>query len=61
VKKKEGIRLIGQDRYRNLEIVLTKLKLPEGAVSQTLIECGGQYAATSTLESIEKILPSDEE
>ena len=40
-----------------MEIVLTKLKIPKGQI----IECSGKYISPITLESITKILPSDEE
>ena len=28
--KKEAIKLLGADRWRNVEIILTKLKIPKG-------------------------------
>lgn len=58
VKKKEPIKLLGSDRWRNMEIVLTKLKLPDGVIAQALTECSGKYANFNVLESIVKLLPT---
>jgi hypothetical protein len=39
VEKKEVVKLIGAERWRNIEIVLTKLKIPKGELAKNLIEC----------------------
>lgn len=59
--KKEAIKFLNSDRWRNVEIVLTKLKIPRGKMSEALRECSGKYATSSVLESVSKILPSEEE
>ncbi len=60
-KKKEIVKLVGSDRWRNMEIVLTKLKLPDGAMIEALTTCSGKYALPNVLESIKSILPTEEE
>ena len=60
-KKKEPVKLLGSDRWRNFEIVLTKLKLPEGAIAEALTFCEGKYALPQVLETVSKIMPTEDE
>jgi diaphanous 1 len=60
-KKKEPVKLLGSDRWRNMEIVLTKLKIPEGAITEALTSCSGKYAVPAVLESIKSLIPTEEE
>lgn len=47
--KKEAVKLLGSDRWRNMQIVLTKLKLPEGAITEALTTCEGKFASESIM------------
>jgi len=40
---------------------LTKLKLPEQGITEALTQCSGKYVIPSVLDSISKILPSEED
>ena len=57
-EKKEVVKMLGSDKWRNMEIVLTKLKIPVGEMSKALRQCTGKYANPSVMESVVKILPS---
>ena len=59
--KKEPIRLIEGERSKNIEIILTKLKVPNINLCDALRTCAGKYSTSSVLESVEKILPTEEE
>ena len=60
-EKKECVKLIGGDRWRNVEIVLLKLRIPKGQMKKNLIECSGKYVNPSVLESVKIILPTSDE
>ena len=60
-KKKEQVKLLGADRWRNFEIILTKLKLPEGCIAEALTFCEGKYAVPQVLEAVSKLIPSEDE
>ena len=53
--------MLPPERWRNLEIILMKLKLPPGEIMKSLITCSGKYADPLILESIVKILPHEDE
>ena len=59
--KKEPIKLMGAERWRNVEIILTKLKIPKGEMKRALIECSGKYSNPLILESAIKVFPTDDE
>ena len=42
-----------------MEIVLTKLKLPEGAITEALTTCSGKYAVPNVLESLKGLIPTE--
>ncbi len=44
-----------------MEIVLTKLKIPEGAITEALTTCSGKFAVPTVLESIKSLIPTEEE
>ena len=56
--KKEVVKLLGPDRWRNLEIVLTTLKYQQGLVVEALTQCEGKYATPKVLESLNKQVPT---
>lgn len=56
--KNEVVKLIGADRSRNYEIILTTLKYMPGLVSEALTQCSGKYATNKTLESLNKLCPT---
>jgi hypothetical protein len=60
-KKKEPIKIIGSDRWRNMEIVLTKLRIPNGAIFEALTTCSGKFVVPTILESLKSLIPSEEE
>lgn len=60
-KKREAVKLLGSDRWRNMEIVLTKLKIPDGAITEALTTCSGKYAVPTVLESVKSLIPTEEE
>lgn len=55
------MKLLQPERYRNVEIILTKLKIPEGEIQKALLSCSGKYASSLVLEAVNKILPTDDE
>jgi hypothetical protein len=61
VKKKEPVKLLGSDRWRNMEIVLTKLKIPDKAITEALTTCSGKFAIPNVLESVKSLIPTEEE
>jgi hypothetical protein len=44
-----------------MEIVLTKLKIPEGAITEALTTCSGKFAVPSVLDSVKSLIPTEEE
>lgn len=56
--KKEPVKILGPERWRNVEIILMKLKIPKGAIKKAITECEGKYMDPLILESINKIIPS---
>jgi hypothetical protein len=57
--KKELVKLLGPDRSRNFEIILTTLKHQEGLITEALIQCAGRYATPKSLDSINKLVPTE--